>query len=156
MPSFTRRVPAANPLPAGCHISPSSGIPILPTGLPSLDDLLGGGLPLRSVLAVLAPDTHSAWGRLVERYFIAQGLASGQEVVCVGEKEECEGVVGGCMWVDPRAGVAAAAARGDARSTAADGSESEGEVGGPEDIGRTRIAWRYDSMGKFQTSVAGE
>ncbi|KIR96337.1 elongator complex protein 4 [Cryptococcus deuterogattii 2001/935-1] len=104
-----------------------------------MDDLLGGGLPLHSILLVLAPDTQSAWGRLVERYWIAQGLVSGQAGLLVGEKEEGESVVKGCMWTEGGA--------------AGDGSESEGE-GGVEG-GERRIAWRYEKMGKFQTTVKG-
>lgn len=104
-----------------------------------MDDLLGGGLPLHSILLVLAPDTQSAWGRLVERYWIAQGLVSGQAGLLVGEKEEGESVVKGCMWTEGGA--------------AGDGSESEGE-GGVEG-GERKIAWRYEKMGKFQTTVKG-
>ncbi|OXM75660.1 elongator complex protein 4 [Cryptococcus neoformans Bt63] len=139
MPSFTRRIPAANPPPPGTTPSPIHSLPLLPTGLPSMDDLLGGGLPLHSILLVLAPDTQSAWGRLVERYWIAQGLASGQAGVLVGEKEEGEAVVKGCMWTEG--------------GVPGDGSESEGE-GGVEG-GERKIAWRYEKMGKFQTTVKG-
>ncbi|TYJ55606.1 hypothetical protein B9479_003756 [Cryptococcus floricola] len=139
MPSFTRRIPQANPPPPGTTPSPIHSLPLLPTGLPSLDDLLGGGLPLHSILLVLAPDTQSAWGRLVERYWIAQGLTSGQSAVVVGEKQEAESVVQGCMWVEG--------------GVDGDGSESEGE-GGVEG-GDKKIAWRYENMAKFQTTVKG-
>lgn len=105
-----------------------------------MDDLLGGGLPLHSILLVLAPDTQSAWGRLLERYWISQGLASGQAGVLVGEKEEGEAVVKGCMWTEG--------------GVSGDGSESEGE-GGVEG-GERKIAWRYEKMGKFQTTVKGK
>jgi elongator complex protein 4 len=118
---------------------------LLPTGIPSLDDLLGGGLPLGGILGILAPDHHTAWSRLTERYFVAQALVTGQRSVVVGEPGESRDVVAGCMWVDER--------------TTTDGSESEGEgVGGSvgEGKGGMRIAWRYERMKKFQTTIKGE
>ena len=150
MPSFTRRTPTAQakPAPAGTIPALSASTPplyLLPTGIPSLDDLLGGGLLLGGILGILAPDHHTAWSRLAERYFIAQGLVTGQRSVVVGEPGESHDVVAGCMWVDER--------------TTADGSESEGEgVGGAvgEGKGGMRIAWRYERMKKFQTTIKGE
>jgi len=51
-------------------------------------------------------------------------------------------VVKGCMWVDEK------------RSEG--GSESEGEgAGGGEGRGGGKIAWRYERMKRFQTTVAG-
>lgn len=142
MPSFTRRAgPSSTVPPPGTHPSPSTSLPLLPTGVPSLDDLLGGGLPLGSSLLVLSPDTHSAWGRLLSRYWLAQGLASGQRCCITGEEDGIRDTVRGCMWVDERTG---------------EGSESEGEGidgGGGEGRGGGKIAWRYEGMGKFRTST---
>nr|XP_019050531.1 elongator complex protein 4 [Kwoniella bestiolae CBS 10118]OCF29461.1 elongator complex protein 4 [Kwoniella bestiolae CBS 10118] len=142
MPSFTRRIPSTTlPPPSGTHPSPSlSSLNLLPTGLPSLDDLLGGGLPLGSILLVLAPDSQSAWSKLIERYWIAQGLISGQSSVLVGGDEE---IVKGCMWAEK-------GWKGDELSQ----SETEGEGGEEEGEGK-KIAWRYERMGKFRTTVGG-
>jgi len=54
--------------------------------------------------------------------------------------------VKGCMWVNER--------EGNAEGGGGGGSESEGEgvVGG--DDGRTKIAWRYEKMKKFQTTIS--
>ncbi|WWD16372.1 hypothetical protein CI109_100798 [Kwoniella shandongensis] len=148
MPSFTRRVPSTTLAPPpGTHPSPSlSTLPLLPTGLPSLDDLLGGGLPLGSTFLVLAPDNHSAWSRLISRYWISQGLISGQGSIVVSDQGR--EVVEGCMWVEKGA------------SGTGDGSESEAEggEGGPGGMGEEegrRIAWRYEKMGKYKTTVGG-
>lgn len=142
MPSFTRRAgPPSNVAPIGTHPSASTSLPLLSSGVPSLDDLLGGGLPLGSSLMVLTPDVHSAWGRLLTRYWLAQGLASGQSCCIVGEEDGIRDTVKGCMWMDERTG---------------EGSESEGEgAGGDQGEGRGggKIAWRYDGMGKFRTST---
>lgn len=164
MPSFTRRVAASTPAPpAGTTTSPSTSRPLLPTGVPSLDDLLAGGVPLGGTWLVLAPDTHSAWGRLLARYWIAQGLVTGQDCSVVdgleppSSKADDEDRVGrelvrGCMWVDERdAKVAGSGAAGDGAGAA---SESEGEDAGMgEGKGGKKIAWRYDGMSKFKTTV---
>ncbi|WRT65830.1 uncharacterized protein IL334_002780 [Kwoniella shivajii] len=139
--SFTRRVPSTTlPPPAGTHPSPSlSSLHLLPTGLPSLDDLIGGGLPLGSILLVLAPDRQSSWSRLIERYWIAQGLISGQASILVGEEEVGKEVVGGCMWTEK----------------GWQGEESQSENEGEPDGEGKRIAWRYEKMAKFRTTVGG-
>ncbi|WWC96806.1 hypothetical protein V866_003681 [Kwoniella sp. B9012] len=143
MPSFTRRVPSTTlPPPAGTHPSPSlSSLNLLPSGLPSLDDLLGGGIPLGSIFLVLAPDTQSSWSKLVERYWIAQGLISGQSSLVVGTDEE---LVKGCMWTEK-------SWRGGEESQ----SETEHEGDGGDEAEGKKIAWRYEKMGKFKTTVGG-
>lgn len=154
MSSFKRRAgPSATALPRGCIPSPSSSsLPLLSSGIPSLDDVLGGGIPLGTTCAVLAPDGHSAWGRLVERYLIAQGLAAGQDVVLVGgEGAGLRELVRGCMWVDE--GVVLAS-HGEGQGGAGE-QDSDAEGLEVDDGNRTRIAWRYDKMKRFQTSVAG-
>ncbi|RSH94823.1 hypothetical protein EHS25_004629 [Saitozyma podzolica] len=144
MPSFTRRsAPTTPAAPDGTHPSPSTSQPLLPTGIPSFDDLLSGGLPLGGTLLVLAPDTHSAWSRLVARYFLAIGLLTSCRNVVVGEPGLGRELVKGCMWVDERA--------------QGGGSESEGEDVGAtgEGKGGKKIAWRYEGMKKFKTTVGG-
>lgn len=163
MPSvFKRRAPSNNtPLPGGTAPSPSaSALPVLSTGIPSLDDILGSGQPLNSILSVLAPDVHSAWGKLIARYYIAEGLALGQDVLVVGgsDKEDLEELVKGCMWMEEsakRVAVMDANAK-DPGNAVADGEDSDAE-GLADDLdsgNRTRIAWRYDNMKKFETSVS--
>ena len=161
MPSvFTRRAPSSNtPLPAGTIPSPSaSALPILSTGIPSLDDVLGSGQPLSSILSVLAPDTHSAWGKLIARYYIAEGLALGQDVMVIGgnDVEDLEELVKGCMWMEEsakRVAVTEANAK-DPGIVDGDDSDAEGLADDLDAGNRTRIAWRYDNMKKFETSVS--
>lgn len=160
MPSFTRRVPvqrtaagaagpavaaatAAAPAPAqnfeGTRPSPSApGLRLLPSGIGSLDDLLGGGLPLGNVLTLLSPDPHTAWARLVARHVAAQGAVSRQRIIVLAERGDGRAFVDGLPWVEGR-----------------DDAGSESETEGGVDDGRTRIAWRYDRMAKFQTTVGG-
>ncbi|RXK40459.1 hypothetical protein M231_02292 [Tremella mesenterica] len=210
MPSFTRRIPPSTPAPAGTHPSPSTSLPLISTGLPALDDLLGGGLPLSSILLVLSPDPHSSWGKLVSRYFLAQGLSTGQNVSVISGEEEGKELVKGCMWFIPlnsqhdqdsslendRLPLKNSTHKSPTRSVHEDeagpskeypekdikpengamekekmnqmdkkkgsglrkvneGSESEGEGIEDVDMGeRGKIAWRYHSMNKFETTIS--
>ncbi|KAI0043189.1 PAXNEB-domain-containing protein [Auriscalpium vulgare] len=141
MSSFKRRT-AGKPatLPTGTRPSPSSTSTIITsTGIPSLDDLLGGGLPLSCSLLVLAPDEHSAYGELVQKYFIAQGLASQQTVCVVGA--DPQDIVTECMWMPSSSPVSA--------STVQDEDDLHDEADA-----KVKIAWRYEQMKKFQTTVA--
>lgn len=124
--------PAAAPQ-RGTRPSPT-GQKLVSSGVGSLDDILGGGLPLSTSLLLLAPDVHTQWSRLVARHIASAGLIDGQEVVVLAPRSWGDGL----PWLDPRS----------------EGSESEGEVEG--NTGRQReekIAWRYDRMGRFRTTV---
>ncbi|KAJ7783473.1 Elongator complex protein 4 [Mycena maculata] len=101
----------------------------LSTGLPSLDDILGGGLPPACSLVFTAPDLHSAYGLLVQKYYVAQGIAAGEPVCVVGASEDW---VRECMWVPAGPDVPVDA-------------DAEGKI---------KIAWRYEGMKPFQTTVA--
>jgi elongator complex protein 4 len=153
MSSFRRLKPSATPAPpVGSLTFPSLALPHLSTGVASLDDVLAPGQPLSSALLVRTPDGHSAWARLLERYWIAQGLVSGQGVVIVAGPGESEDVAQGMMWDvnAPRQAVQAA------EQADQSGAESDGEdvLGDAEvDANRTKIAWRYGGLGKFKTTV---
>lgn len=153
MSSFRRLKPSATPIPpVGSLTFPSLALPHLSTGIASLDDVLAPGQPLSSTLLARTPDGHSAWARLLERYWIAQGLISGQGVVIVAGPGEGEDVAQGMMW-DVNAPRLAAAQTAEAAES---GAESDGEdvLGDAEvDANRTKIAWRYGGLGKFKTTV---
>ena len=144
MSSFKRRQPAPQVLQtSGTRlVSGASSLLQISTGIPSLDDILGGGLPLGHVLTVLAPDVHSAWGELLSRYFISQGLASDQAVCLVDDDPNV--VLEGCMWLP-----------GTSRSK----NESEYEITqleeqeGSHKNEKVKIAWRYEKMEQFRTTV---
>lgn len=118
----------------------SSSVFITSTGIPSLDDILGGGLPLTCSQLILAPDTHSGYGELVQKYFVSQGLASEQDVCVVHERPQ--EFVQTCMWTSggPESPVAAPV----------DDEPEEKPEGGDSKI---KIAWRYEQMKQFQTTV---
>jgi elongator complex protein 4 len=104
-----------------------------------LDDILGGGLPLSCSLLVVAPDTHSSYGELVQKYFVSQGLASGQKV-CVIDNDP-ERFVSECMWSSN--GVLSPSV-----TTGAEDKEDGNETA------KVEIAWRYEHLKPFQTTVS--
>ncbi|KAJ9126333.1 hypothetical protein QFC24_002066 [Naganishia onofrii] len=166
---FVRRTPnATGRPPAGTIPSPSApSLALISTGIPSFDDILGGGQPVGSILTVLAPDEHSAWSRLVERYWIVQGLAAGQDVLVIGgstddsanakSNVELEDLVAGCMWLDE--GVKKSTRQIIPESAqpnpVPEDPDSDAEGLDEESSNRTKIAWRYENMKKFQTTVSG-
>ena len=136
MSSFKRKSTSKQAGLIGARVSPSSSSTIITsTGIPSLDDILGGGLPLACSLLVLAPDTHTAYGRLVQKYVIAQGIACGQRVCIIDD--EAKDLVKECMWMP-----------GSVSTSAEDDEES------PRYDEKIKIAWRYEQMKKFETTVS--
>ncbi|KAL7417478.1 Elongator complex protein 4 [Mrakia frigida] len=144
MSSFRRIKASSAPAPPpGTILFPSVSLPHLSTGLASLDDVLAPGQPLSSALLILTPDAHSAWGKLMQRYWISQGLLGGQGVVVVGGEGEGEDLVEGAMWEAKKQ------PDQKAEESASDGEGLEEE----EEVGKKKIAWRYGGMGKFKTTV---
>jgi len=125
---------------AGTRASPFSSSTILTSsGIASFDDVLGGGLPLSCSLLVIAPDTHSSYGELVQKYFVSQGLISGQKV-CVIDNDP-ERFVSECMW----------SSNGVLSPPVTTGVEDK-EDG--NETAKVEIAWRYERLKMFQTTVS--
>ncbi|KAH9944088.1 PAXNEB-domain-containing protein [Epithele typhae] len=150
MSAFKRRTTAKQPpLPKGTRPCPGSPATTLTsTGIPSLDDILGGGLPLSCSLLVLAPDVHSAYGELVIKYFTAQGLASGQRVCVVDPRPDA--FLAECMWLP---GKGAASLTSPASPPPPTGAEDEEDERASEHDTKIKIAWRYEQMKQFSTTV---
>ncbi|GAA5955321.1 hypothetical protein JCM10213_005131 [Rhodosporidiobolus nylandii] len=137
MSSFRRRQ-TVQPIP-GTRPSPS-GAPLLSTGLPAIDDLLGGGLPLSTIL-LIETDFPSSYSELLLRYWIAQGLESGQDV-CVaasGGEGGPDGVVEGLMGAEEEKG-----------ASKEDKEDRDREERLKEEM---KIAFRYEGMKAHQTSL---
>ncbi|KAJ6627209.1 Elongator complex protein 4 [Mycena sp. CBHHK59/15] len=117
---------------------PASAPPaaVISTGVPSLDDILGGGIPLSCSFVLTAPDLHSSYGELVQKYFVAQGLASRQHVCIIGSLD----FVKECMWLPAGAS-----------SSLPDADEPP-----HSEHQKIKIAWRYEQMKQFQTTVASQ
>jgi elongator complex protein 4 len=80
--TFRRFKPSSKATPNGCRISTLNGQILTSTGIASLDELMGGGLPLGRVL-MLKQDRYTGYANLILKYWIAQGLAHDQPVAFV-------------------------------------------------------------------------
>lgn len=127
----------AQKLPSGTKTSPSSSkILLTSSGISSLDDVLGGGIQLGTSLLLLSPDLHSAHYDLVHKYYIAQGLASAQNVIVFDPSGQ--DLVESCMWTSGDLGMAL----------------DEEEIDGAQE--KVKIAWRYERLQKFKTTVSSK
>jgi len=147
MSSFRRRT-AVQPM-AGTRPSPYNAAPLVSTGLTSIDDLLGGGLPLSTSLLIEA-DSPTSYADLLLRYWVAQGLECGQDVLVVasGLDGGPEGVVEALMDVDGgRSAQAAPLSKEDATD---DEEERKQEEALKE---KMKIAFRYEGLRPHQTTV---
>ncbi|KAG8219967.1 PAXNEB-domain-containing protein [Butyriboletus roseoflavus] len=142
MSSFKRRTPCKQvALPPGTRACPISTSTVLTSsGLPSLDDILGGGVPLSCSLAVLAPDSQTAYGELVQRYFVAQGIARRHRVCIV--HEDALSFVKECMWMPT------SSSNHPMPLVDEDDAVQNGE--------KIKIAWRYEQMKNFETTMRAD
>lgn len=130
MSSFKRRTPLAT-IP-GTRPSPYNSLPLVSLGLTALDDLLGGGVPLSTSL-LLCSDHPTTYAALLLKFFIAQGLESGQECVLVeAGAEEGSGLHEQLMATDQ-------------------GDEVKEKPKVEDD--KMKIAFRYEKMGKHATTI---
>ncbi|CAE6453725.1 unnamed protein product [Rhizoctonia solani] len=145
MSSFKRRAPSKTTTRSDSNVDPKSlsepiTTPPLLSGLASIDDILGlNGLPIGQVLLVRTPDLHSAWGSMLSRYFIAQGLVSGEAIVVVSSEDEAEELLSGCMWTSD-----------EVAATSLDKEAQDPDIQPDEGM---KIAWRYEKMKQFSTTV---
>ncbi|BGP39267.1 Elongator subunit elp4 [Rhodotorula kratochvilovae] len=148
MSSFRRRT--AVQAIQGTRPSSYNAAPLLSTGLTSIDDLLGGGLPLSTSL-LLEADSPTAYADLLLRYWVAQGLECGQDVVVVasGVDGGPEGVVEALMDVD--GGRTAAASAAASKEDAAEDEEERKQEEALQE--KMKIAFRYEGMRRHQTTV---
>ena len=150
MSSFRKRTAGrGKPLPPlGTRVSPYNSSVLLSTGIASLDDILGGGCPLGSVL-LLAEDEETSYAKLVLKYWVAQGLCcSGQQVVLVssGLDRSPEQILSKLPLAESDAADASA-------SAAMSNTDDEDEALSSTAQESMRIAFRYEGLKKFETSV---
>ncbi|XP_069888762.1 elongator complex protein 4 [Dipodomys merriami] len=94
--SFRRRVPKAggteNSGPrlvsiSGTRPSVRNGQLLVSTGLPALDQLLGGGLAVGTVL-LIEEDKYNIYSPMLFKYFLAEGIVSGHTLLVASAKED--------------------------------------------------------------------
>lgn len=140
--SFKKRNADQQPkLPPGSRLSAYNGQLLVSTGVPSLDDILGGGLPVGTVL-LIKEDRATSYAALLLKYFLAQGIASGHHCALASKDEDPDTFLRSLM------GLASDASENDndddeqiTKNAAARGSD------------RMKIAWRYSHLKKFESGV---
>ncbi|KAL7748437.1 Elongator subunit elp4 [Sorochytrium milnesiophthora] len=140
MSSFRRRTTTAPTLPSGCRISSAQAQVLTSTGVASLDDLLGGGLPLGTTLLLHSDrGASSSYASLLLRYFCVQGVHSDQAVLLASAD------------VAPRDFLASLPRLVDAQSTTtpAAAAKPNNAAGGD----KLNIAWRYQNQAKVGDAV---
>ena len=110
----------------GVRPSPLTGVPTTSTGTASLDILLSShaGLPLGSLVLVEESGTTDFAGALL-RYYAAEGIVQGHEVVVVGVGEG---------WGRELPGLS-------------DRKEDNEDIKRKGNEERMKIAWRYEALG---------
>lgn len=122
--SFKKRGAATTKLPTGSRLSPYNGSLLVSTGVPSLDDVFGGGLPVGTVL-LIEQDQFTDYARTLLKYWTTQGLVANNETVVVSD-DNAEEYVKNLPWL-----------AGDA-SVTVDSKETKAED--------MTIAWRYKNL----------
>ena len=140
--SFKRKGTASRSnISSATRSSPSSSsVRNVSSGIPSLDDILGGGIPLSSNLLILTSDPHAAYGDVIQKYFIAQGIASSQHVCVISDPGRGIDFVRQCMWL----------LNSQALSNTEDKNDDHDK---PTRSNHTKIAWRYENLGNFKTTI---
>ncbi|XP_006091671.1 elongator complex protein 4 isoform X1 [Myotis lucifugus] len=94
--SFQRRGPRASGTESGgCRLvsiagtrpSVRNGQLLVSTGLPALDQLLGGGLAVGTVL-LIEEDKYNTYSPLLFKYFLAEGIVAGHTSLVASAKED--------------------------------------------------------------------
>ncbi|XP_055920025.1 elongator complex protein 4 [Eupeodes corollae] len=77
MSSFRRRL--VRPFIIGTKTSPQTGQIITGSGNPALDELLGGGIPMNSII-LIEEDKHCIYSKVLCKYFLAEGVIKNQMI----------------------------------------------------------------------------
>ncbi|KAJ2160156.1 Elongator subunit elp4 [Coemansia sp. RSA 552] len=139
MSSFRKRVPAAQAkLPPATRLNPQSAQLLVSTGVPSLDDVLGGGLPVGGVLLV-EEDRGTEYSSTLLSYFSSQAIAAGHKLCVVNADKEVD-------LASQLPGWAGAAEQ--TQTAAADSNRSQKDPlqKGAAADDAMRIAWRYQNL----------
>jgi elongator complex protein 4 len=80
--TFIRKGKTTQPLPKGTKPSVFNGQILVSTGLHELDIILGGGIPLGSIICI-KEDRFSKYSNNILQYYVSEGLATGQTCAVV-------------------------------------------------------------------------
>ncbi|KAJ2384125.1 Elongator subunit elp4, partial [Coemansia sp. RSA 2559] len=144
--SFRKRVPANQPrLPPATKINPHNAQLLISTGVPSLDDLLGGGLPVGGVL-LIEEDRKTGYSNTLLSYYSSQAIAAGHKLCVVNADQDVDLATQLPGW----AGVSREPST--PKHTEGSATEQQSPDGGGKNGSAVddamKIAWRYKNMPK--------
>ncbi|PNI78843.1 LOW QUALITY PROTEIN: ELP4 isoform 26, partial [Pan troglodytes] len=84
----------------GTRPSVRNGQLLVSTGLPALDQLLGGGLAVGTVL-LIEEDKYNIYSPLLFKYFLAEGIVNGHTLLVASAKEDPANILQG-LALSPR------------------------------------------------------
>jgi elongator complex protein 4 len=138
-PTFGAFLPMKRAYPPSTRLSSYNGQLLISTGIASLDTLLGGGLPIGTVLLV-HEDSMTEYGHLISKYFIAEGIANGSHSVLVASADR-----------DPQStleSLMSTSSRHRKQNEDNDDAASSSQPGAGAEGDKMKIAWRYQNLGK--------
>ncbi|KAI8050134.1 Elongator complex protein 4 [Gilbertella persicaria] len=139
--SFKKRNADQQPkLPSGSRLSAYNGQLLISTGVPSLDDILGGGQPVGTIM-LIKEDRATTYAQLLLKYFMAQGISSGHHCAIASRDEDPEEMLKTLMWLS---------------TSDRDDDDDDDKVKNARtdaESDRMKIAWRYSHLKRFETGV---
>lgn len=135
--SFKKRNVDQQPkLPSGSRLSAYNGQLLISTGVPSLDDILGGGQPVGTIM-LIKEDRATTYAQLLLKYFIAQGISSGHHCAVASRDEDPSDMLKSLMWLS---------------TSDRDDDDDSGKKADAESD-RMKIAWRYSHLKRFESGI---
>ncbi|XP_045049986.2 elongator complex protein 4 isoform X2 [Desmodus rotundus] len=122
---------------AGTRPSVRNGQLLVSTGLPALDQLLGGGLAVGTVL-LIEEDKYNVYSPLLFKYFLVEGIVSGHTLLVASAKENPADILQElpAPLLD--------------ESCRKDFDEDVGDHKAPDANVKMKIAWRYQLLPKME------
>lgn len=133
--SFQRKVKGSEGGLPGCYPSLYTHHLLTSTGIPDLDNIIGGGLPIGTILMV-EEDWAGSYAKLVLKYFLAEGVHNRHSIHLTSLIQDPDGILENLPSIQ-----------------ANDQAEQHGESRAASDE-KMKIAWRYQNISK-ESGVGG-
>ena len=139
----------------GTKISIHNGLPMVSTGSACLDTVLGGGLPIGSLL-LIKQDRFTDYSYILFKYFIAQGILSKNHIALISKDRDVEQIVTkDLMGISTLSESQLLKENQDHQSQMKlnTGTTSRRMMGQLRQNDSMNIAWRYNNLPQFSTQI---